>query len=221
MRQILILDSLEDQRFRTFFEKVFFSVGVGTVWKNYEGIGTGNRAWAEMNKEVGSSDALFLILSGEVQRLSGAPDWVFGEPGFAAGKDVWVFEHCEDLMRLSIRTPALRNYVAFYITNAWTDYIVKIAEGFEENPAPRPPLPEAKLGPLPAPGAGSFFEASTGLALYDFSTSRPTGFKTACPHCSGSYAVHLPSDMEVLRCPACGSFFEIKPASRTPVPAAV
>lgn len=219
MRQILIMDSLADQRFRTFFEKVFFAVGVGTLWKNYEDIGSGNPAREALKKQIETSRAVFLILNGDVPMLSKASDWFFGESGFAGGKDVWVFEHCEDLRRISIHIPAVKNYVAFYITNAWNDYVVKIAENLADSKAAAPPLSDANLGLLTPLQIGSFFDDLTGMALFDYSTSRPTGFKITCPLCTAAYQVHQPLDMKVFRCPVCNYFQEIKLPAKEPAPA--
>jgi hypothetical protein len=219
MRQILIIDSLADQRFRPFFEKVFFTVGVGTLWKNYEDIGIGKPGIEGFKKEIEASHAVFLILNSDVPILSKAQDWVFGKSGFAEGKDVWVFEHCEDLRRISIHIPAVKNYVTFYITNAWNDYVVKIAENLADSKAALPSLSDAKLEPMTPLRVGSFFDDLTGMALFDYSTSRPMGFKTACPYCTAAYQVHQPLDMKVFRCPVCNYFQEIKLPAKEPVPA--
>ncbi|HTC22613.1 MAG TPA: hypothetical protein VK859_17285 [bacterium] len=219
MRQILLIDNLADQRFRPFFEKVFLTVGVGTVWHDYESIGSGKPTMESFKRDMGISDAVFLILNGEVQTLSKAKDWIFSESGFASDKDLWVFEHCEDLRRISIHIPAVKNYVAFYITNAWTDYVVKIAENLADSTAPAPPLLDAKLEPLAAPAIGSFFDDLTGMARFDYSTSRPMGIKTTCPYCTAAYQVHQPMDMKVFRCPVCNYFHEIKLPDKVPVPA--
>ncbi len=220
MRQVLIVDSLADQRFRPLFEKVFFTVGVGTVWNDYETIGSGNPAAEKFKKEVRASDALFLILSQEVQSLSKARNWIFGDPAFAGGGDVWVFEHCEDLKRITVSIPALRNFASFYITNAWTDYFVKIAGTFEASKAPPASLPQAQLETLTPAATRVFFNDSTGMALFDHSTSRPMGVRTACPHCEAAYMVHMPSDMKVFRCPVCHSFFGVKWTANEPLPSA-
>ena len=219
MRQILILDSLADQRFKPFFEKVFFTVGVGTLWKNYEDVRSGKTPIEELKKEILASHAVFLILNSDVPILSKTQDWFFGESGFAGGKDVWVFEHCEDLRRISIHLPAVKNYVAFYITNAWTDYVVKIAENLADSKAAAPPLTDAQLEPLTPLEVGSFFDDMTGMALFDYSTSRPMWFKTTCPYCTAPYQVHQPFDMKVFRCPVCNYFQGIKLPVKEPVPA--
>ncbi len=217
MRQILIVDSLSDQRFKPFFEKVFFTVRVGTVWKYYEQI-DGRAAFEDFQKQLRVSDALFLILCRDLPPPSDPRARFWEEPGIVKDKDVWVFEHCEDLKRISLRIPGLKHYVTFYITNAWMDYVVKIAEGYESDKAASAALPEAQMELLSSAAVGSYFNDATGMALFDYSTSRPTGLKTACSHCAAAYDVHLPSDMKVIRCPACDHFYEIKLPSKPSVP---
>lgn len=219
MPQILMIDSLADRRFKPFFEKALADIGVGTVWNSYEKIGSGKPALEDFQKESRSCDALFLILDGGAQILSRSQDWIFGEPGFAEDKDVWVFQHCEDLKRISIRIPALKHYVVFYITNAWTEHIAKIARTFNPPQIASFLFPEARLEPLAPLSSDSLFDSSTGMARFDFSTSQPAGLKTECPYCTGSYKVHLPSEMKVMRCPVCNYFHEIKLSPRIAVPA--
>jgi hypothetical protein len=221
MRQILIIDSLADQRFKPFFEKVFLTVGVGTVWKHYEEISRGKKAKEKFQEDLEGSDAVFLILNSDVPILSKAQDWFFGDSAFADGKDVWVFEHCEDIRRISIHIPAVKNFVAFYITNAWTDYVVKIAENLADSKLPSLPLTDAKLEPLSPIEIGSFFDDLTGMSLFDYSTSRPTGFKIVCPYCTAACQVHQPLDLKVFRCPVCNYFHGIKLPAKEPATAAL
>ncbi len=220
MRQILIVDSFADQRFKPFFEKIFSTVKIGTLWRNYEDIIDGKPLMKDFPKEIASSHAVFLILNSDVPTLSKTPDWFFGESNFAGGKDVWVFEHCEDLRRISIHLPAVKNYVTFYITNAWTDYVVKIAEKLADSNAAATPLPDAALALLTPLQIGSFFDDLTGIALFDYSTSRPMGFKTTCPLCTAAYQVHQPLEMKVFRCPVCNYFQEVMLPAKEPVPSA-
>ena len=205
-----------------FLEKVFFTVGAGTVWEDYENIGK-KTSPADFQKKVEASDALFLVLSLGVQAIVKDEDFSFLKSAFADGKDVYVFEHCEDLKRISIKVSRVNHYFALYITNAWTDEVVKTAETFEDAKPLPAPYPDAPLRPLNAAEVGASFDEASGMALFDFSTSRPVGRKTTCPHCAAVYNLHLPADMKIIRCPACGQFSEIKvveKAGTQPAPAA-
>src|SRR5665213_415158 len=209
IKQILILNSQSDQRFLPFLEKVFFTVGVGTVWEEYENIGK-KTSLVDFQKKVEVSDALFLILSLSAQASLRDEDLTFLNSTFASGKDVYVFEHCEDLKRISLKVARVNHYFALYITNAWTDEVVKTAETFEVlKPLPAP-YADASLRPLGVIEVGTSFDKSSGMSLFDFSTSRPAGRKTTCPHCAAVYNLHLPADMKIVRCPVCGQFSEIK-----------
>jgi len=209
MKQILIINSLTDQRFLTFLEKVFFSIGVGTFWEDYESIRKKTNQ-DDFQETVEASSAIFLVLSQDAQVVVKDGDLDFLKSDFARNKEIFVFEHCDDLKRITIQVPRLSQYFSMYITNAWNDEVVKSASVFEA--AARLPLsfPEVKLEPLSSPVLDTFFSESTGRALFDLSTSRPAGKKAVCPHCAASYVIHTPADMRVLRCAVCGQFSEIK-----------
>ena len=216
MRQIFIVNSSVDERFKSFFTKVFMTVLVKTVWETYESIEGGTNAKDRIQKKILESDALFFVL-GTDGEFSRAKAWFPWATSLAKEKDIWVFEHCEDLKRVPVLIPTVGNYVAYYITNAWSDYVTKIAETYEKPKATAVVLPETQLKPLTPVEEGSFFNPSTGLALFDNSTARPIALKAVCPACSAAYALHVPSEMKVIRCPSCGHFYEINQPSKTPV----
>ena len=209
MKQILVINSSSDQRFLPFLEKVFYAVGVGTVWEDYENIGK-KTSLVDFQKKVEASDAIFLVLSLGAQASVRDEDLSFLNSPFASGKDIYVFEHCEDLKRISIRVPRVNHYFALYITNAWTDEVVKAAETFEGSKPLPAPYPDAPLKLLSDAAVWTFFDQASGMALFDFSTSRTVGKKTACPHCAAVYNLHVPADMKIVRCPVCGQFGEMK-----------
>ena len=123
------MNSRLESRFKPFLEKVFLAVQVGTVWEEFENIGS-KKTIMDFRKAAAAADALFLILSREAQASFDARNLGFFESGFSRGKSVYVFEHCEDSKRVSIRIPDLHHFISLYITNAWTDHVIKIAEAF-------------------------------------------------------------------------------------------
>jgi hypothetical protein len=211
------MNSQLDQRFKPFFEKVFLAVELGTVWEDYETIqGAGEKA--KFKNTLEESNALFLILSQGAQITPGSGNLDLKNTRFSEGKDVFVFEHCEDLKRISSRVPIFEHSVSLYITNAWTDYVVKMAETYED-PRPAPAVVKEgdsetadALAPRNPSDLGEYFDRKTGMAMFDHSTSRPVGKKAVCPHCSLSYLLHRPADLKVARCPGCGGYSEIKSA---------
>ena len=86
MKQILIVNSRLDSRFKPFLEKVFLAVQVGTVWEEYEDIG-GKKSIADFRKQAAVADALFLVLSREAQTSFDAGNLSFFESGFSKAKD--------------------------------------------------------------------------------------------------------------------------------------
>jgi len=199
-----------------FMEKVFFTVGVGTVWEEYENIGQ-KTSLPDFQKKVENSNAIFLVLSLSAQASVRDEDLSFLNSSFASGKDVYVFEHCEDLKRISLKVPRANHYFQLYITNAWTDEVVKTAETFEDSKPLPAPYPDAPLKLLSAAAVWTSFDEASGMALFDFSTSRPAARKTTCPHCAAVYNLHFPADMKLVRCPVCGQFSEIKGGEKADV----
>lgn len=188
---------------------MFATVEVGTVWENYENIGKENNR-GDLQKTVEASNALFLILSQDAQTVIKQGDLDFLKSDFVKGKDVFVFEHCEDIKRISIKIPRVSHYFSMYISNAWMVEVIASASAFE-TPAPKPILlPEVKLDRLGLERMRVLFSPATGQALFDLSTTRPAAKKVLCPECAAAYAVHAPADMRILRCPVCGQFCEMK-----------
>ena len=89
MKQILVINSSSDQRFLPFLEKVFYAVGVGTVWEDYENIGK-KTSLVDFQKKVEASDAIFLVLSLGAQASVRDEDLSFLNSPFASGKDIYV-----------------------------------------------------------------------------------------------------------------------------------
>jgi DNA-directed RNA polymerase subunit RPC12/RpoP len=115
--------------------------------------------------------------------------------------------------------PTLGHYVAYYITNAWSDFVLAIAETYEKPKAVLTPLPEAVLKSLTSAEENASFDTLTGRALFDDSTSRPISLRTRCPYCSSAYNLYLPSDMKVIRCPSCNLFYGIQKPNNVSAPA--
>ncbi len=219
MRQILIVHGSMDERFEVFFSKVFRAVAVKTVWVTYKDLVGGPASKDRIQREILESDALFFVLSKDEEVSSQAKNWFPWATTLAKEKDIWVFEHCEDLKRVPVLIPNLGHYVAYYITNAWCDYVTKFAETYEKPKAAGPVLPEALLKPLTPTEEGSFFDPSTGFAFFDDSTARPIGLKAVCPACSGVYSLHIPSEMKAIRCPSCGHLYGIQQSPKASIPA--
>ena len=219
MRQILIVHSSVDERFESFFSKIFMTVEVQAVWETYVGLTAGEAAKEKIRKAIQASDALFFILSRDGEFISRAKAWFPWATDLAGGKDIWVFEHCEDLKRVPVMIPTLGHYVAYYITNAWSDFVLAIAETYEKPKAVLTPLPEAVLKSLTSAEENASFDTLTGRALFDDSTSRPISLRTRCPYCSSAYNLYLPSDMKVIRCPSCNLFYGIQKPNNVSAPA--
>lgn len=215
MKQILVIHSSMDDRFQTFFSKILMTTAVKAPWETYETLREGPEARDRIKKEILESDALFFVLSTDPEFASLAKDWFPWAVEAAKGKDIWVFEHCEDFKRVQPLVPGLTRYAAFYITNAWSDHIAKTMEIYEKPGISVPVLQEAVLKPLSPDETDTFFNPDTGFALFDNSTDQPSGMRAVCPGCSATYDLHAPSGMKVVRCPACGRFYGLQVPAKT------
>lgn len=187
---------------------------MGNLWRPYGG----TRCEGQDPREIRESDALFFVLSGDGEFFTRSKAWFPWAADVAQDKDIWVFEHSEDLKRVPVLIPRLGNYVAYYITNAWSDFVLKIAETYEKPKAARAALPEAVLVPLDGAQESSSFDPATGRALLDDSTCRPMALSARCPVCSSAYNLYIPSEMRAIRCPSCGHFYRVHRNAPAPAP---
>ena len=78
MRQIFIVHSSVDERFESFFTKIFLTVAVKIVWETYAGLMAGVAAKDRIQREILESDALFFILSTDGEFFVRSKTWFPG-----------------------------------------------------------------------------------------------------------------------------------------------
>ncbi len=223
MAQIFVSHSAEDRHLVDFFSNAFAGTKVRAVFEEFEKILKGIITTSKVSTDIGSSNAVFVILSQNVQSIPHTRDWVVWETGVAKNKDIWVFEPYPYLQfgRISVVIPYLRHYVMFDINDAWLGYIQRIIESYDDSHI----LPTALLTGLTAAGIGVALAekdkaggailggiggAIVGLAISDKSKERPMGLNVKCINCYSTYSIHLPQGLNKFRCPVCNSFLKIQ-----------
>lgn len=224
MTQIFISHSKNDEDLRSFFALAFASTQVKAVFEEFEKILSGEVTAAKIKQDIENSHAVFVILGQNVQNIPHTRDWIVWESGISKNKDIWVFEPFNQLGRISIIIPCLKHYVTFEINEGWLGYVQQIIESYD-NPsaattilapstvgvgigatvAPKDKIGGAVLGGLLGFFSGIFFTAST-----DKSHKRPIGKSILCNTCRSSFAVHIPSNTNIFRCPVCNTFLELQ-----------
>jgi hypothetical protein len=221
MAQIFVSHSAKDKYIVDFFSNAFAGTKVKAVFEEFEKILTGKITPSKVITDIESSNAIFVILSQNVQNIPHTRDWVVWETGTAKNKDIWLFEPYLQFGRISVVIPYLRHHVIFSINNPWLGYIRRIIESYDDSHT----LPTVLITSLMSAGIGAALAEKNktggavlggiggtiaGLAMSDKSKERPVGLNVVCANCHSSYNIHIPDGLNRLRCPICNTLLEIK-----------
>ncbi len=224
MAQIFVSHSSRDRDLRDFFSNAFAGTKVKAVFEEFEKFPIGKTDKITVSKvsaDIESSNAVFVILSQNVQNIPHTRDWVIWETGVAKNKDIWVFEPYQQLGKISVVIPYLRHYVMFGTTNYWLGYIRRIIESYDDSHTLSTVLLTSLTGAMIGAALGKKDKAGgaalggiggviAGLANADKSKERPIGLKTLCVKCHSTYNIHIPQRRNIFRCPACNNLLKIK-----------
>jgi hypothetical protein len=207
MAQIFISHSSKDKKPIEFLNRAFASSNIQAKYEEIEAITHGApRNSGQIKLDIAASNAIFVVLGTNAEKLKHTRDWMAWETGAAEGgnKDVWVLEASEDTPQLSIVIPRLRHYVCFQYTDMWLGYLRSVVQSYDDSHI-------FKLAALGA-GAGAAIGESPvgaliggGLALLLAANvqTRPTGLPIVCPICRSFYNVHISTP--IMRCPVCNN----------------
>ena len=210
MAQIFVSHSGRDKDLVDFFSNIFAGTKVKGVFEEFEKILIGKITSSQVAVDIENSNAIFVILSQNVQNIPHTRDWVVWETGVAKNKDIWVFEPFKQLGSISVVTPYLRHFVIFEINNSYLAYIRKVVESYDDSHVLPTLLLTTGIGALLGKGEGAVVGALGGLAISDKSKERPAGIEIRCSKCSSLYNVHIPQGIDTFRCPVCNAFLRIK-----------
>jgi hypothetical protein len=125
MAQIFVSHSAKDVALKNFINQAFATTKVEAKYEEIEAILEGSRTAAQIAADIGRSNAVFVLLSENVERLKHTQNWVTWESGVAAAanKEIWVFEAFEDRAKLSVVIPHLHHHVSFQCSDPWLVYM--------------------------------------------------------------------------------------------------
>ena len=97
--QIFVSHSQDDENLKGYFNKIFASSPVKAVYEEYEQLISGDVTVEKIKQDIDTSNAVFVLLSENVERKPHTRDWIAFEAGYASGKrkEVWVFEPAYNL----------------------------------------------------------------------------------------------------------------------------
>lgn len=94
MAQIFISHSSKAKNLVSFLSDAFSGTKVKAVYEEFEKIMSGDISEEKIRNDIKESNAVFVLLSEEVEKLKHTRDWVVWEAGIAKenNRDIWVFE---------------------------------------------------------------------------------------------------------------------------------
>lgn len=207
MAQIFVSHSQKDKDIIHFFLEAFAGTKVKPHLEELEKEPPTGVTADKIDRDIQASNAVFVLLSENVENLKHTRDWVNWECGVAKNKEIWIFEPFEALGRISVVVPRFNHYVLFERTLEWRQYLLSIIESHDDSHV-IPTLAASTAGGAlineKKPGAGAAVGFAIGLgALILHDISKPSlGVDVKCWKCSSNYKIHRYGKF---RCPACNA----------------
>lgn len=161
----------------------------------------------KIERDIQASNAVFVLLSENVESLKHTRDWVNWECGTAKNKDIWIFEPFESLGKIRVIIPRINHYVLFEKTEEWRKYLRSIIENYDDSHVV-PTLSALTVGGAllnekdRGEGAAAGFVLGL-VALLLFNKSKPSfGIDVRCWKCSSNYKIHRYGNF---RCAVCNA----------------
>lgn len=160
---------------------------------------------------VNNSSAVFVLLTTTLANNRFLRAQIESVCGFAAAKDVWIFEPVEQFGNVAATVENFKHYARYETTDEWALYLREAIKFYDDT----------DLGWLAAAGAGggallaekdkiagSLVGAllSFGLAAISRANRVEFGQLTRCRKCSRSFQLHLTQGTKEYRCAGCGLF---------------
>ncbi len=214
MAQIFVSHSQRDEDIINLFLKAFAGTKVKPVFQELEDRPPDGITAGEITNNIQQSNAVFVLLSENVEKLAHTRDWVTWECGTAVNKEVWVFEPYDKFGKIRIVVPRLNHYVRFKLDEQWRENLRFIIETYDDSHV-LPTLAITAAGGAALnekdPGTGAIIGLGIGLAKLFFedrprlTDEIPT---IRCRNCTSIYRVYLPPEQDgscYLRCPVCNA----------------
>lgn len=213
MAQIFISHSAKDTPLKNFINQAFATAKVEAKYEEIEAILDGRRTAPQVSADISRSNAVFVLLGENVERLRHTQNWVTWESGVSshANKDIWVFEAFDDRAKLSAVIPHLHHHVCFEYSDPWLAYIRAIVSAYDDSHV-LPAVSAGITGGLATenPVAGLFIGGIAWLLLAGKKQGLPTGFPIRCMRCNAIYRIHRDPTWNVMRCPVCNAQLQLQ-----------
>lgn len=207
MAQIFVSHSGKDVEIIHFFLEAFAGTKVKPHLEEFEKESPLGVNADKIERDIQSSNALFVLTSENVQALDHTRDWISWECGTAKNKQIWIFEPFESLGRIRIAVPRFNHYVLYERTPEWRKYLLSIIDSYDDSHV-IPTLSATTGGGalLNERDRGSGAAAGLALGLVGLllhSMSKPSfGIDVRCWKCFSNYRVHRYGNF---RCAVCNA----------------
>jgi hypothetical protein len=119
MAQIFVSHSQRDTEIIHFFLEAFAGTKVKLHLEELEREVPSGVTAEKIERDIQVSNAVFVLLSENVEKLSHTRDWINWECGTAKNKEIWVFEPFECLGKIRVVVPRFNHYALFEGTEEW------------------------------------------------------------------------------------------------------
>lgn len=207
MAQIFLSHSQKDKDIAHFLLEAFSGTKVKPHLEEFEKGAPAGITAKKIEGDIQASNAVFVLLSENVENLKHTRDWVNWECGTVKNKDILVFEPLASLGKVSIIIPRFNHYILFEQNDIWRNYIRSVIESYDDSHV-WPTLSTAAVS-----GAminktdrvtGAVVGAAVGLAgliLKDM-TKQSFGIEVKCQKCLSNYKIHR---YGTFRCAVCNA----------------
>lgn len=221
MAKIFISHSQQDTDLIHFFLEAFAGTNVKPHLEEFEKVPPSGVTAQKIQTDIRASNALFLLLSENVEELKHTRDWVNWECGTVANmnKDIWVFEPITSLGKVSVVTPRFNHYVLFDQNDEWRNYIRSIIESYDDSHVWPTLSSAAATGAMMNKkdvASGAMIGAAVGLAglIFKDMAKQKLGVEVMCQKCSSNYRVHR---YGTFRCAVCNTSLLLLQPQTVPV----
>jgi hypothetical protein len=213
MAQIFVSHSQRDKDIIHFFLEAFAGTKVKPHLEELEKAPPTGVTAEKIERDIQASNAVFVLLSGNVENLRHTRDWVNWECGIAKNKDIWIFEPAESLGKIRVVVPRFNHYALFERNDEWRKYLLSIIESYDDSHV-IPALSASTAGGAllnekdrGSGAAAGFVVGLVGLILQ--SITKPSyGIDVKCQVCFSNYKIHRYGNF---RCAVCNADLVLNP----------
>jgi len=207
MARIFVSHSSKDEEIKSFFLRAFAGTNVKPIFEELEekpltGVNT-----QKIKTDILMANAVFVLLSENVENLKNTRDWIGWECGIAENKPIWIFEPSNSLHKVSVVVPRFNDYVMYDMNDTWREYIRTLISSYDDSHIL--PLLSAATGGGAilndkdrGTGAVIGFLAGIGGLIVNSVMKKPLGIGVHCTKCFAVYKIHRFGEF---RCAVCNA----------------